>query len=214
MELLNDKGEPIKKEQEIPVGKGLLEEAAVQGLVTADSTIKSIKESDRRRSKNLTGHHRSFSSQSDMEEQAEKIYAKHGNKIKEEYESDVKNGLDIKNPESIKNFDIEYTPIGNSLVIKELHEELKEGSLILPNGLGDDKKGIVMVPGLLVTTLKRGDVVALKPTPQGQLMALKREFNGVKFVEIEIYAVAGVCKREAEMQDRLKEMWANYKQNQ
>lgn len=211
MDLTDAQGNKITAEQvaenlTIPVGEGIIELAnkeAVQG-------IQSIKASDRTRSKNLNSD-RNFVSQTDMELQAEKLYAGHANKLKKEQEEDVVNGLDINDIESIKNFNICYTPLGNSVVIKQLHEEEQIGKIIIPAGLDiTDRKYIVMVPGLLVNMLNRGDIITMKGTPSGKLDVIDRKFNGVKFIEVDFYAIAGIYKSEQDMQKRVEALTDKY----
>lgn len=197
-------------------GEPLTSETIIQKMHEQDNSntgIAKIKASDRTRSKNLTEHHRDFRSKDDMEESAKRLYAQAEDKIKKEYESDVAQGFDIKNPNSVNTFSVKYTPIGNTVLVKVLHDELKEGSLYLINENTKGKRAVVITPGLLATTLKKGDVVALKPTQDGQLMGMEHKFAGVIFHEIDYHAISGVMEFENVMQDRLKEMWAQYKSN-
>lgn len=214
MELTDSKGNVIKPKDANDVIKSL----DIQTAPEVKQDVKRIKASDRTRShlNNDATKNRTFNNMTDLEKNAEKIYAAHNNKVQKELEEDVANGFDISSPESVIAFQINYTPIGNVVLVKEIHdEETTEKKIILPSGLDSkDKKYVVMVPGLLVSILKRGDVITLKPTPSGKLDAVDRKFNGVKFYELDYYAIAGVYQSESIMQDRVKAINENYKASQ
>lgn len=223
MELTDEKGNPINSSQEIETSKGLLDLAETDGVkstFSTEDTIKAIKASDRTRSKNLTAHHRDYSniSKTDMEKQGEKLYAGHFNKVKQEQEKDKSNGFDVTDPENIKHFRINYTPLGNTVLVKRIHEEEEtdkdktENKIILPAGLDQsDRKYIVMVPGILVSILQRGDIVTLKGSHDGKISSVERKFNNVKFDEIDYYAIAGVFKSQDEIKTRIDSLTEEYK---
>lgn len=127
-------------------------------------------------------------------------------KRKEEVEADKLKGFDIDSLESIQNFEIAYTPVGNSLLVKYVLEELKIGSIWLPDKSNTNLKAIVVVPGIYVNNLLLGDVITIKgsmdprnPVPPG----VDRVFRGVTFTEISYEAVAGVFKTRKEVIDRI-----------
>lgn len=127
-------------------------------------------------------------------------------KRKEEVEADKLKGFDIDSLESIQNFEITYTPVGNSLLVKYVLEELKIGSIWLPDKSNTNLKAIVVVPGIYVNNLLLGDVITIKgsmdprnPIPPG----VDRVFRGVTFTEISYEAVAGVFKTRKEVIERI-----------
>lgn len=125
---------------------------------------------------------------------------------KEEVEADKLKGFDINSLESIQNFKVEYTPVGNSLLVKYVLEELKIGSIWLPDKSNTNLKAIVVVPGIYVNNLLLGDVITLKPdrdTRNPVPLSVPRIFNGVEFQEISYESVAGVFKTRKEVIDRI-----------
>lgn len=146
--------------------------------------------------------HRTFNDMKDLEESANSIYAKAGEAHKEMIEKDKAAGLDVNDIESIRNFKIGYTPLGNTLLIKQIHEDLKYGSILLPDGSNNNKKAVVIVPGLYVTTLKKGDIITLKPTTTGRAPYVKRTFKGVEFDEIDYDLVGGIFMEEEDYRTR------------
>lgn len=170
------------------------------------SGIKSIKESDRKRTKEVT--HRKFNSIEDM---ADNIYAKSQDAIEKEVETDKEKGFDINDINSILNFKVGYTPVGNTVLIKTIKGEEKVGNIIIPDNSTRGTKAVVIVPGMLVTMLRKGDIILYKATLEGSVASVERIFNGVKFHEIDYYAIAGVMKDIDEMNERVKDMWENYK---
>lgn len=167
-------------------------------------SVESIKASQRTRShlNNAGTIGRTFGSMDELLEKAEEIYGSAGKAMVKEHEKDKENGFDINDVESIKNFNIDYTPLGNSVVVKFIREDLKLGEIIVPDTSNHGRKAVIMVAGLYVDTLKRGDIVRLRPmAPQRPGAKINQDelppsvdiiFNNVKFSEISYEAVAGV----------------------
>ncbi len=153
------------------------------------------------------GSTKPFKDMDDLEKMASNIYATAVDDISKEYEADKKAGLDINDLESIKNYKLGYTPIGETLIVKYIKEEQKVGSLILPDSTSDSKKAIIITPGLYISTLFKGDIVILK----GQSKAnpypyeAKRTFNGITFNEIPVEAVAGVFHEREDIIQKIKD---------
>lgn len=125
---------------------------------------------------------------------------------KEEVEADKLKGFDINSLESIEAFKIDYTPVGNSLLVKFVLEELKIGSIWLPDKSNMNLKAIVVVPGIYVNNLLLGDVITLKPDRDSKNpvpLSVPRIFKGVEFQEISYESVAGVFKTRKEVIDRI-----------
>jgi len=145
-----------------------------------------------------------FKSNDDLINQAEKLYAGAINKIKNRYEEDKKLGLDVNSLESVKSFNIDYTPAGDTVLVKFIYEKEEVGSIILPDQTTGSLKAVVFVPGLLVNTLEKGDVVVLKgkdikdPIPP----FVDRVFKGIEFKEVVYQAIAGIFKNRAELLKR------------
>lgn len=149
-----------------------------------------------------------FSSNEDLVKHAEEKYA---SKNAEEVEEDKKKGFDINNPKSVMDFPIPYTPVGNSIIYKQIVEAEQIGSILIPTGMlgAESMKAIVMVAGLYVNNLKRGDIITFKPIRESEHSkalpklppSADRIFNGVKFKEASMETVAGVYQsREIVMQ--------------
>lgn len=126
-------------------------------------------------------------------------------KRKEEVEADKLKGFDIDNFESIKNFEIAYTPVGNTVLVKYVLEELKIGSIWLPDKSNTNLKAIVVVPGIYVNNLLLGDVITIRgsTTSNPYPPSMERIFRGVTFQEISYEAVAGVFKTRNEIIERI-----------
>ena len=113
----------------------------------------------------------------------------------------------------LKNFHIPYTPIGNTVLVKQIFEKEQTGTkLYLPQGLDiTDRKYLVMVPGVLVSLLRRGDIITLKGSPSGKIDSVDRKFGGVKFVEVDFYAIAGIYESSNIVQQRIDEINSKYR---
>jgi hypothetical protein len=168
--------------------------------------LKSIKASERSRAHlNSKGNiNRTFPDMATLEKQGESIYAKEQDKIKEEYENDVKAGFDVKDINSILAFEPGYTPVGNSLLLKNIHKEQRKDQLFLPPGVGENPQGIVIVAGLYATIFRKGDIVSFNATMGGQIPTVKRKLNNVEFVEVDATYISGIHKPEAEIRERVK----------
>lgn len=193
MELVNEKGEQLKSE----------------------SSVKSIKASERTRAHLIApgNNQRQFETMEQLEESAKQIYAHAIDKFKQEYEKEKELGFDFNDPESVNKFQINYTPLGNTVLVKFIREEQKIGSIFVLDGTNSAKKALVMVPGLYVDSLKRGDIISIKSgrDSAGRIVdtfpdSPIRIFNGVSFSEIPLEYVAGVFISREEIMNRLKEI--------
>jgi hypothetical protein len=139
------------------------------------------------------------------EEYVKDVYARADQKIKEDYEKEKELGFDYKDNASVLAFEPNFTPVGDTLIVKFIVEIPEAGKIITSNKT-EDKKAVVIVPGLLVTTIEKGDVILLKPSDRNNPLppAVEREFNGIKFQEISYYSVAGVYKDRTSVMNRIK----------
>lgn len=145
---------------------------------------------------------RSFNDETEMIENAERMYAKKG---KDEKDLDKENGFDIDDPASIEAFDPEYTPLANTVLLKRLPLEIQEknGVKIIDNS-GSSLVFVVVVPGMYVTLLKKGDRVKLTTGAASQL-GTQRTFKQIKFEEFDYYNISGVLLSRGVLEQRLKE---------
>jgi len=193
MDLVNEKGEQLQSE----------------------NSVKSIKASQRTRSHLIApgNNQRQFENMEQLEESAKQIYAHAIDKFREEYIKEKEQGFDFNDPESVNNFDINYTPLGNTVLVKFIREEQKIGSIFVLDGTNSARKALVMVPGLYVDSLKRGDVVSIKSgrdQSTGRIIdafpdSPIRIFNGISFNEIPFEYIGGVFIGREEIMNRLKE---------
>lgn len=139
------------------------------------------------------------------EEYVRDVYARMDEKIKEDYEKEVALGFDYRDKTSVLAFEPNFTPVGDTLIVKFIIEIPEKGKII-PPGKTEDKKAVVIVPGLLVTTVEKGDIVLMKPSDRNNPLppAVEREFNGIKFQEISYYSVAGVYTDRDTVMKRVK----------
>jgi len=138
---------------------------------------------------------RKFESPEQMTQSAEDSYKTNAKTNKER---DKDKGLDVDDPESIQKFQIKYTPIGNTLIIKVLEpiQQAVIAGMDLVDYSNSAKRFLVMVPGLLVTTLKKGDIVSAAGRSDnrddGKIEIMDRIFGGIRFGEIRYNDIAGV----------------------
>lgn len=155
---------------------------------------------------------REFKTKDQMEESANKLVEKHVAELTAESVKDKQNGFDINDIMSIMNFETGYTPIGSTLIVKEIKEEHKIGDLLILDKSATMQKAVVITPGLQVTLLKKGDIVAFKAMKKEEApLATNRVFNKVKFLEIDYIIVGGVFESLEVMQQRLAEDYKKYK---
>lgn len=195
--LLNEKGEEINKNDSITEGS---------------VDIKTIKASERTRAHlNSPGAiHRTFESEEDMVKSAISTY---DTKKSEEHEADKAKGFDFEDIDSVKNFKTGYTPVGNTVLVKIIYEEKKEGMIFLPSGSGDSIKAVVVVPGLFVNNLKPGDVVSIKKgmrTPNSKPEAIlppmeEHLIKGIKFKELSYDMISGAYIERDELINRISQ---------
>lgn len=163
-----------------------------------------VRASDVKRTKEATNLTR-FSSEQEMIDSAEDKYA---TRNREMMEADKAKGFDINDMKSIEDFNIGYTPLGNSVLVKVINEEHKIGTIIIPDNSNLNLKVVICVAGLFVNSLLPGDVVTIKPI-QGASNPMPphidRIFKGVTFKEIDYSVVAGVFKTRKEIMARIAE---------
>lgn len=123
-----------------------------------------------------------------------------------EREEDKAKGLDVTSSESIEKFDLGYTPLGSVVLVKEMTEEQTINGIIIPDMAKDVVRAIVIETGYLVTTIKKGDIVTIKPAPQGQTggYSLDREIKGIKFKEHSYQNIAGVFLSKKKLMARFE----------
>lgn len=162
-----------------------------------------------REAKNKQGNPtKTFESIEDMEKSFNDTYG-HLNEIDQKYmkekETDKLNGFDIDDKESIMNFDLEYTPMGSTLIVKFLREDELGSKSIIIDVTSKIKKALVVQPGIFVDYLKKGDIVSLVPsrTTRSPLPDhAPHLFKGVSFQEINYEAIAGIYMREKDLKAR------------
>lgn len=124
-----------------------------------------------------------------------------------EIEEDKEKGLDIHDIDSIINFDIGYTPLGYTVIVKEIIENQKIGLIYLPDTSEMSRKAVVIETGHGIHAIKPGDVISYRELPDKSKNYDKytstRVFKGVKFKEISMDMVAGVYKSKQIVLDRL-----------
>lgn len=162
---------------------------------------------DRAALHNKQGYTKPFDSMEDLEKQASAIYAKAADTNKEEYDKDKEKGLDINDINSVLAFEPDYTPLGDTVLVKYIKEDHKIGTLILPDSYNADKKAVVIVPGLLVSTIFKGDIIVLKGSDRNNPYppSFKRKIKDIEFEEIPSMAISGVFKSREAVIDRIKQ---------
>lgn len=149
---------------------------------------------------------RNFNSPEEMAAHAEESYQINKKKVNQ-VELDA--GLDISDPQSIMDFKINYTPLNAEVLLKEIPKEFiqEDPSKLLIMDLSPTSiKYYVMVPGLLVHTLKRGDIVVLKgATKDSPITAVTRILKDIIFQEVESYNIGGILKARDEIKKRIDE---------
>jgi len=144
---------------------------------------------------------RKFGSPEEMAENAKVAYQI--GKVKEN-QIEIKLGFDISNMESVMAFDIPYTPLHSTVIIKEIPikiEDDEDTSKIVPIDLSTTgKKFIVMVAGLNVHILQKGDIVFIKGGPVDMT---GRKYRGISFLEANYYDISGILMKKEEMEERI-----------
>lgn len=151
---------------------------------------------------------RKFSSPEEMAQSANHYFQI--GKIKED-QAEIKRGFDISDINSVMAFDIPFTPLGATVIVKEIKKSddpEEDAGGIIPVDLSiQAQKWIVMVPGLLVTTLQRGDIVCFRASfKENPVIVTDRRIGGVIFKEVAYYDIGGVCVRKEEMDQRIAEI--------
>ena len=180
-------------------------------------SIKTMKASERTRThlNSPATINRTFDSDEAMLKSAEEIYGKAIDEREIEYEKEKALGFDINDIESVMRYPVNFTPLGNTVLVKFIYEKENKGKIILPSAIQDTmgRKAIVIVPGLFVDSLRKGDLILFRPmenrykagTPDYNALppAADKMFGGIKFHEISFEAVAGVFISREEIIKRL-----------
>ncbi len=198
MELTDSKGQPLKKEE--PFQIAITKSSA--GKNADRDALKRVKGADQ-----VSIGKPKFDNMHELEEKAEELYSAEQNAYIKLCEKEKALGFDVTDPECIKTFKINYTPVGDTLLVKFIREEKMAGKLLLIDGSNESKKAIVMVPGLLVNTVFRGDIVTMKPTDRLNPFppSVKRRIADIEFEEISYQAVGGVFKDRVDVIKRIQQ---------
>jgi hypothetical protein len=122
-------------------------------------------------------------------------------KVVPEYEADKKLGFDVKDRESILNFDFEYTPIGSILLVKCL----TNSTLALPNAKNISELAIVVGVGTEINRpIKKGDLVSLSSVVSPSVDGKYRTIKGITLLEVSAFSIGGIYISHSEYQERLK----------
>lgn len=165
--------------------------------------IESVKASSRTRSHLIAPGNvaRTFDSIEDMNAQAEEALSMRDKDYLKEVEEDKLNGFDINDINSIINFDIEYAPIGSTILVKFLREDKLGSTIILLDSSSESKKALVVEVGMFVDYIKKGDIISVRgqdsrnPLPP----SIERTFKGVKLKEINYESVTGIYMKKQEL---------------
>lgn len=123
------------------------------------------------------------------------------NKIVPEYEADKKLGFDVKDRESILNFDFEYTPIGSVLLVKCL----VNSSLALPSAKNISELAIIVGLGSEVNRpFQKGDIITLGNVNSPNVDGKYRTIKGITLLEVSAFNVGGVYIPYSEYIERLE----------
>jgi hypothetical protein len=149
-----------------------------------------------------------FTSEEDMINKAETAFK---TLIEKEHEEDLKNGFNVNDKNSIDSFNIDYTTI-DTILVKFIKDEVKQGKIILLSATIEDKKAIVMVPPLYNDLYKKGDIITFKPSTVSRggkaefafPMHVERKFNGVTFQEIAAENISGIMISREEARKRIE----------
>lgn len=134
---------------------------------------------------------RTFDTMKDLEKSAENIITRHLTAIEKEKEKDKNNGFDIDDINSVRSFDLNYTPLSNKVILKLIKKEKKIGELDIIDRSNTiiQSEYYVITSSLMNDSIEKGDIVLLDG---GNVTALKRIFKGVEFYEVDFYSIAGV----------------------
>jgi hypothetical protein len=144
---------------------------------------------------------RSFSSPEDLVKQAKRDYEGEQsilNKI--EYDA----GFDVKDINSVMAFDPGFTPIGNTVLLKQIPTEIKSaGNLSIIDNSLEGKLFYVITTGLLVRNLHKGDIVTLSATVSGGVSSVRKIFKKVTLWEVDYYSISGIFMAKEELEERI-----------
>ena len=145
---------------------------------------------------------RKFDSPEEMAKHATEAYQIGVKKVNQ---IEIDKGFDISDINSVLAFETGYTPIGNSIILKEIPKEVveEENKLIVMDLSNTSKKYYVITPGLMVTTLEKGDIVNLGNFTGEGVKVINKTFKGITFVEAEYYSITGVYHPLIEMKERI-----------
>lgn len=155
--------------------------------------------------------YKKFESMEELEKDFKEAYAhlnENDQKYLKEKEADRLNGLDIDDADSIANFEVNYTPLGSTLLVKFLREDDLGSKIIILDSTAKIKKGLVIQPGVFVDYLKKGDIISLRnerdarqPLPD----AIEHKFNGITLKEINYESCAGIFMKAKDFRKRQME---------
>jgi hypothetical protein len=124
---------------------------------------------------------------------------------------DKEKGFDIDDIESIRNFDLGFTPSGNTVLIKRISVEEKYGNIIIPDMSSTETKGVIVETGIYVGTVEKGDIVSLHTKGEGgQSINLskvihERILKGITFYECSYDLISGIFKNKQKVLQTIKD---------
>lgn len=148
-----------------------------------------------------------------LENVADNLYAKQTNGFEQIHENNKAKGLDINDPASIEAFESGYTPLGNTILVLEIHKEQKVGLIIMPDMLADGKQCVAITPGLLVNNVYKGDILSFKRDEASKWPPYEvRVLKGIELHEYSYHAFGGVFITSKEMKNRIATQDKAYKE--
>lgn len=123
-------------------------------------------------------------------EEAAQIVAK---MLTSEYEDEKALGFDIKDMKTVINYEFDYTPLHQLVLVKQV----QESAIIGVNGSITSKYVVVEVSPDVQMNLRKGDIVVIGGVNVPQAASMKRKIKGISLIEVDAYSISGIyCKIE------------------
>lgn len=123
-------------------------------------------------------------------EEAAQIVAK---MLTSDYEDEKALGFDIKDIKTIINFELDYTPLHQLVLVKQV----QESAIIGVNGSITSKYVVVEVSPDIQMNLRKGDIVVIGGVNVPQAASMKRKIKGINLIEVDAFSISGIyCKIE------------------
>lgn len=124
--------------------------------------------------------------------------------ITNEQDTEKELGFDIQNRDSIVNFEFDYTPIGDNILVKKL----KSSTIITADGADTGKFMVVMVSPEVSRPVYPGDIINLGGPHMPQVPFASKKIKGIALLECSCFAIGGMYITQDEYRERLD----NFKQ--